>query len=274
MEIRNRAAIDIGGTKLLVAVWGEAELRTRELSTGSNAAREGLVDAMRGALLELGGEGLPLGIAVPGLVDESGRIIDCDVLPALTGWRPQEDFPSVGAVLNDGEAALVRAAADAAPEEIVAVVGAGTAVAAALRIAGHSVRHFRPTAVELGYVPFGREGRLDDYAAGYALLSTAGMTAPELHAALQRSDLAAMRAVAAAGEALGLALALLVNLLQPHRIALYGGTLRYEGYLDAALAAVKRSAHPALLEGCKIGVVAQPELAVAAGAALATAGAL
>lgn len=271
MEIRNRAAIDIGGTKLLVAVWRDTGLRTRELRTGREASRETLISEIQQALVHLDGVRLPLGIAVPGLVDGTGRIVDCDVLPGLSGWRPQNDFALAGAVLNDGEAALRRACAGTAPEETVAVVGAGTAIAAAIRIAGHSVRETRPTAVELGYVPFGRTGRLDDFAAGYALLAKTGMAPSELEAALQTGNPVAVAAVGEAGEALGLALALLVNLLQPHRIALYGGTFRYEGYLDAAEAAVRRAAHPALLAGCQIGLLPDPELAVAAGAALALA---
>ncbi len=270
MKIRNRAAIDIGGTKLLVAVWRDDGLLTRELSSGRNASREQLVALMRQTLNDLAGERLPLGIAVPGLVDATGRVVDCDVLPSLTSWRPQDDLPLASAVLNDGEAALRRATAEAAPEETVAVVGAGTAIAAAIRIAGRSVRDVRPTAVELGYVPFGRTGRLDDYAAGYALLEKTGMTPTELQAAILAGNSLAVEATAEAGDALGLALAMLVNLLQPHRIALYGGTLRYEGYLAAARMAVQRAAHPALLADCQIDVLAEPEIAVAAGAALAT----
>ncbi|MCX6613343.1 MAG: ROK family protein [Acidobacteria bacterium] len=211
----HKLGIDIGGTKMLVCCWTGSELKTWRFATGLEFGPEELAENLRGVRRELDDDEIVAGIAVPGLVDSDSTVIACDVLPKLAGWNPVRD--GVGllprAVLNDGDAALVAVTDGMAADATVAAVGAGTGIAAALQVGGMRLRRFRPFAGELGYVPFGMDGKLDDHAAGSALLKKLGMQAEQITAGLAAGDRNVMEAVRVAGEALGVALATLVNLV-------------------------------------------------------------
>lgn len=251
--------VDLGGTKLLVLAETPAGERTWKFPTGPGFTPDHLMAHLAEVFAELAPAEAVYGLAVPGLVAADGTIGPCDVLPLFDGWRP-----SAAAVLNDGQAALTAYAANAAPDATVAIVGSGTAIAAAIQVAGR-----RLPATELGYVPYGPQGTLDDAASGVALLARLNLSAPELAERLSRHDPAAVSAVRAAGDAFGAGLATLINLVRPERIGLYGGTLSYRGYLTAALSAVDRRALPALRSACRVELAPQPELIVARGALLA-----
>ncbi len=251
--------VDLGGTKLLILAETPAGERTWKFPTGPAFTPADLEAHLATVRAELAPAEVSLGIAVPGLVGDDGVVGPCDVLPQLNGWKP-----SAAAVLNDGQAALTAYAASAAPGATLAIVGSGTAIAAAIQIRGHRI-----PATELGYVPYGPQATLDDAASGVALLARLGVTAPELAERLSRHDPAATAAVRAAGEAFGAALATLINLFRPERIGLYGGTLSYRGYLTAALSTVDRRALPALRSACRVELAPQPELIAARGALLA-----
>lgn len=251
--------VDLGGTKLLILARTPAGERTWKFPTGPGFTPADFDAHLDGVRAELAPAELVYGLAVPGLVNEEGVVGPCDVLPLLNGWRP-----GAAAVINDGQAALTAYAAGCGPGATVAVVGSGTAIAAALQIAGHRV----PT-TELGYLPYGPQATLDEAASGQAILARLGLTAPDLLERLSRHDPFAAGAVRAAGEAFGAGIAALINLFRPERIGLYGGTLSYRGYLTSALAAVDRRALPALRPSCRVELVPQPELIAARGALLA-----
>lgn len=255
--------VDLGGAKLLVLAGTPAGERSWKFSTGPGFTPADFTAHLATILAELAPAEVVCGIAVPGLVAADGAIGPCDVLPLFTGWRP-----SAAAVLNDGQAALTAYAANAAPDATVAIVGSGTAIAAAIQVAGRRI-----PATELGYVPYGPQSILDDVASGVALLARLNLTAAELAESLSRHDTVTIAAVRAAGDAFGAGLATLINLLRPERIGLYGGTLSYRGYLTAALSAVERRAVPALRSTCRVELAPQPELIVARGALLAGQGA-
>lgn len=261
--------LDLGGTKLLALAYTEAGPRRWHFSTGPGCTPAELVSYFTGVMAELEPLGsVTAGLAVPGIVTAEGTVAESDVLPSLAGWSPREAIPGwrLNAVLNDGDAALVEVAAGLAPTATVAAIGAGTGTAAALQIGGVRLRQLRPYAGELGYVPFGREGILDDHAPGAAILRRLALSPTAVQAGLAAGDVAVTEAIRRAGEAFGLGLATLINLIHPERIGLYGGTLRYDGYLAAALAAVEQAAHPLLRPGCEILVVPEAEEIVARGA--------
>jgi predicted NBD/HSP70 family sugar kinase len=260
-----RLGIDVGGTKLLIVGYGRDSVKTWRFPTAGNCGPAEITARVQEVRHEVG-EGVA-GIAIPGLVGADGTIGDCDVLPKLSGWNPLKDL-SVGAVLNDGDAALVAVAASELPGATVAAVGSGTAIAAAIQVGGVRVRSVRPFACELGYVPFGREGRMDDYGAGKFLLQRLGMEPTQVHEALERGEPHVIQAVQEAGEAFGIALVTLLHLVHPQRIGLYGGTLSYRGYLESAMETVERLGHPAMLPSCQIAVAEDPTRVVAAGALL------
>ena len=260
-----RLGIDVGGTKLLIVGYSRHDLRTWRFATGRELGPAEIIARVQEVRGEVG-EGTA-GMAIPGLVGADGTIADCDVLPKLSGWNPMADL-GVGAVLNDGDAALSAVAFGEGPRSTVAAVGSGTAIAAAIQVGGVRVRSVRPFACELGYVPFGRDGRMDDHAAGMFLLQRLGMQPAQIQAGLEHGEPRVLEAVREAGEAFGIALVTILHLMHPEKIGLYGGTLAYRGYLEAALATVDRVGHPAMRPSCRIAVVEDPVTVVAAGALL------
>ena len=271
------AGADVGGGKLLlVAVEGGRRLEHR-VETGVDADPAFLEAQMRAFLAGLGVSPAALGIAVPGLVDATGGVAACDVLPRIAGWRPADAFADLGCpvrVLNDAEAALAEEGHDLPADATAGVVMAGTAVGAAFRVDGRPLRGARGWAGELGYLPVAVEAegavrRLDERAGGAAMAARLGIGGAQLRARAEAGDAAALSAIHAGGEALGLGLASVINLLNPHLVAVGGGALRLPGYLDAALASARRHAIPGLWEVCTVRPVRAGDAVVALGAARA-----
>jgi predicted NBD/HSP70 family sugar kinase len=208
---------------------------------------------------------------VPGIVDEHGRVVACDVIRGLDGFVLT--LPGIKtAVLNDTAAGLVAAREDFAPTATAVLVMVGTAVGAAFQMNGVVARGAKGWAGELGYVPIHSEGtvrHLDDVAGGSSILRRAGLSAEELTAGLAAKDVRLLELVRFAGQALGLGLATLVNLLNPDVIVLGGGTLGYAGYVDTALAQAEASSLPELWRCCRVIVTPHGERLVARGAASA-----
>ncbi|MDN3919676.1 ROK family protein [Roseateles violae] len=247
--------VDIGGTKLLI-VAGE---RSARLPTGPAATAAGIAGAIRRQLADWALRPSALGIAIPGLVDRQGRVLVSNVLPGLNGWSPKEEFGTeLGcpiAVLNDAEAALVEEAQDLPADATVALVMAGTAIGAAFRVDGRPLRGASGWAGELGFFPQRRGGelmRLDELAGGRHIAASLGLDGAQLADLAQRGDARALAAIAAGGEALGLALAGVVNLFNPQRLLLGGGALELPGYEAAARAALQKMALAPLLEVCEV----------------------
>ena len=101
------------------------------------------------------------------------------------------------------------------------------------------------------------------------MLKRSGLSAAELWARLAEGDESLRALVVEAGQALGLALATLVNLLNPDVIVLGGGTLAYAGYVEAALAQAETWSFPALWQCCRIVVFSHGERLLVRGAATA-----
>lgn len=264
--------VDVGGTKMLVLAHTPEGRRSWTFRTGADCGPDRLEGHLRAVAEELGsGQQIIAGIAVPGLVATDGTITDCDVLPGIAGWNPLRASAGLSftACLNDGDGALVTMAHGERPEATLAVVGSGTGIAAALQLAGVRLRQFRPYSCELGYVPNGRSGTYDETGSGASLLRRLGIAPDEIKARLAAGDTRALAAVQEAGDAFGGALATVINLVHPEKIGLYGGTLGYEGYLDAAMAAVDRLTQPVLRRDCQVAVIPEPEFVVARGAMLA-----
>ena len=240
--------IDIGGTKLLMVVYGDEGQQVYRFSTGKGAGPETLLGHVL-PLLE-GLESPVIGVAIPGMVDAAGRVRDCDVLPGLVGWEPARWLPNVKAVVNDGEAALEVVAAGAGADATVAAIGIGTGIAAAFQVAGRRLRRYRPYAAELGFARYGASMTFDEAASGATVAADPGK-------------------VAEAAEAFGAALVTVLHLMHPEVIGLYGGTLKWPGYLEGALAAYERRGHPLLRGQCRVEVLPEADLVVAKGAMFA-----
>lgn len=265
--------VDVGGTKaFLVAYQGARVFSEHRVATGKGFTAARLDQEIASFVASLPTSVGSIGVAVPGIVDGQQRVVACDVLPALDGWL--FSMPGVKtAVLNDTAAALEAARADFQPTATAALVMVGTAIGAAFEMDGIVAKGAKGWAGELGYMPVrslaGDLQHLDSVAGGAALLKQSGLPAAELWTRLAEGDESLRALVAEAGQALGFALATLVNLLNPELIVLGGGTLAYAGYVEAALAEAEAWSFPALWQCCRIVVSPHGERLVALGAATA-----
>lgn len=263
--------IDIGGTKMLMLAESDGRSDTRRemrVATGIDATGDDISRAIATFLASLPERPASIGVAVPGLVRDD-RVADCDVLPRLVGWTPTVDRSIAVAVLNDAEAALVEESADLGPHATAAVVVVGTGIGAAVQVDGRICRGTSGWAGELGFAPIWHAGEVrtfDEIASGAAIVQRLGLDPPAIQSRADAGDPHVRDAIAEAGTTLGLALATVVNLFNPERLSLFGGTLRYPGYVDAAVAAARRHAHPKLLADCTIRVAKDDEALVARGA--------
>ncbi len=264
-----QVGIDIGGSKLLaLAIEGDTQIRS-QISTGRDFTA---ADAQ--AEIERFIDALPLrpgsiGIAIPGLVDRHGVVIACDVLPQLVGWQPASTLSSICpvTVLNDAEAALVQVVADLQPRTVIAVVMVGTGIGAAIWINGTILRGANGWAGELGSIPRGDGRTLDECASGAAILEELGVSVQVMRDMAAGGESVTITEIERAGSALGMGLATLINLLNPEAIVLAGGTLRWRGYLDAAIDSTQKYALPDLWAACQLQVSPHGGDLVALGAA-------
>jgi predicted NBD/HSP70 family sugar kinase len=260
--------VDLGGTKLLV-VAGSQQLR---FQTGASFSSADLERHLRAFIQSLDAVPNGIGIAIPGLVDSTGCIQACDVLPEMVGWNPVEALADVGCpikVINDVNAALAEEFHDAPATLTGGVIMIGTAVGAAFLIDGLPLVGASGWAGELGYIPTSVNGevkRLDELAGGAFIADRLGLDAQTLVERAQLDDESVLLAIQAGGYALGMAIATVINLLNPSRIALGGGTLELKGYEDSAYRAAKQFSLPELWRSCTVARVKAEDAVVALGA--------
>ena len=187
--------VDLGGTKALF-VCGERAIR---IETGAAFSADDFVARLASFVAVERERPSRIGIAVPGLVDGSGRVVACDVLPALSGWSPAHALVSLGfdhvAVVNDVQAALLEEMHDAAAGLTAAVVMVGTAIGAAFVAHGEPLLGTSGWAGELGYLPCavgGEVKRLDEVAGGAAMATRRGVEPARLAELAQAGDAAAL----------------------------------------------------------------------------------
>jgi len=194
----------------------------------------------------------------------------CDVLPLIVGWRGE----ALGRLcpvrlLNDVEAASLEELHDLPAGTTAAVVMAGTGIGAAFVADGRPLRGARGWAGELGSIPLVSSegvGTLDQLASGAAILKRLGGGAPSVLSRAAAREPAVLQALRAAGEALGLGLATVINVFNPAVVAVGGGTLELPGYLDAALESALRHSMPELWKACEVRRVRQGEMVASLGA--------
>ena len=263
------AGADLGGTKLLLLAESDAGRVTSRVPTGPGFGPAALEAALAAFAATLPAPPSSLGLSFPGLVDGTGTVVACDVLPRFVGWRLPPALAA--ATLNDGDAALVAEARHHAPDAALAVIVAGTGIGAAFQAGGRRLAGAHGWAGELGNIPIAAGGRartLDALASGEALLARVGCGFDALSARAQAGDPDAGAAIRDAGSALGLGIATVIHLLDPAAVALGGGALRLPGYLDAALESARARTLPAMWAACAVALLRDGEEAAALGAAL------
>ncbi len=260
--------VDLGGTKLLM-VCGSQQMRVQ---TGFSFSAAELEHHLRAFIQSLAAVPSGIGIAIPGLVDCAGCVQACDVLPGMIGWNPAEAMADVGCsiqAINDVNAALAEEFHDAPTALTGGVIMVGTAVGAAFLIDGLPLQGSQGWAGELGYIPIlmnGEVKRLDELAGGAFIAKRVGLEAPDLAERAQAGDESVLWAVREGGYALGLAIATVIHLFNPAKIALGGGTLELKGYEEAAYGAAKQFSLPELWRACSLTKVKAGDAVVALGA--------
>lgn len=240
-------AVDLrGAVRIRTQVEAQNHERPPVEVLGELAALIGQVEA------EATGLGLrPAGltVAVPGLVGRDRRTV---IRAPNLGWEDVlvpvpaivENEANLGALAELWFGGHGRAVTDFI--HVSAEIGIG----AALIMDGRLFRGARGFAGELGHVPVhprgprcscGARGCLEQYAGEQAVLRAAGIP-PErpgalkaLHTAASDGEPAALRALAAAGQALGIALSGAVNLLDPQAVVLGGPLAELAPWLRPAV---------------------------------------
>ncbi|MGW8887551.1 ROK family protein [Streptomyces sp. NPDC055749] len=270
-----RLGIDIGGTKTVVAVLtadGSVLTRRQALTPAAQGARavvDGVLDLATRALADEAVAGFrptSIGVGTAGVVAPDGRTIAfaTEALPGWTGTplatRLEEALGVPAVLLGDVQAflagELVRGAARGA--RCAVAVMAGTGVGGAVAVDGTVLRGRHGAAGHLGHIPVpealghscpcGAAGHVEAVASGPAMaalmsLHPAHATTTDLRdvaAAAVRGDDTARQILRGGGQALGTALAGVVNTLDPDVVVLAGGVFEsgpwYEEGLRAELA--------------------------------------
>jgi glucokinase len=260
-------AVDIGGTKILVAS-AENPARPLRVGTRRDVGPDGIVEQIASAIDELGGPG-PAGrvvVACPGDLDTRTGIV------RYAANLPFRTFDLAGALserlgcpvtlMGDATAATVAefaAGAGAAGSDGVYVT-VSTGIGMGLVVGGRLVAGVDDQAGELGHVPVrpidgapcrcGQRGCLEAYASGRGLADRArdacaqgvssvltasapeAITAREVIAAWRAGDPLATELVDDAIDLLARALAATVRVLAPSVVVLGGGVLLAGDLLD------------------------------------------
>lgn len=274
--MQHGVAVDLGGTWIRAAVVGpEGEVERVTRAPTPQAGPEAVADTIAGLVRGFGAPRGVVGVAVPGpLSVREGVVFDP---PNLRGWkhvplrRMLEERLGCPVVLeNDANAAAVgewwKGAGRGARQLVYLTVSTG--VGGGLVLEGKLYRGATDTAGEVGHVVVdpqgpvcscGRRGHLEGLASGPAiarwtaeqiragrrsiLASKEPVSAKEVAVAAEQGDELAREAFLRAGTYLGLAVAGLVNLLNPEMVVVGGGVARAGRWLfDPLLEAARNHA--------------------------------
>lgn len=263
--------VDIGGTKMLMLAKYEGETFTKKVPTGNKSTKEYLKNEIETFIKGLPFQPEGIGVAIPGLVEQNNRVLVSDVLPGINGMDSSclKNMAHKVVFINDVKAALVKEAGAVENNTALAVVMVGTGIAAGMKQNGHFINGSKGWSGELGGIPIPTEAgirTLDELASGAAILKTAKMDADALKQKIKEGDKSACKVVEQAGKFLGIGLATIIQLLNPEKLVIGGGTLQYEGYLESAIRQAEESAFPELWNVCTIEKAQEAQFMVALGA--------
>jgi glucokinase len=232
-------AADIGGSSIRAALLlddGKVLERREELTPEDPAEGYAL---LRGLWLELGPADATALVVAGGIRKTTGEITQSPNLLRYEGTRPGEELGCE--VLNDANGALLGEAWLGALKEVrtAVLLTLGTGVGGAVMLDGRLWTGTTGSAGEIGHVcvhpegppcPCGGRGCLELYASASAVARAADTKdAKEAAERARRKQPQAQVAFETAGESLGIALASVVNVLNPEAICIGGGMV---GALD------------------------------------------
>jgi glucokinase len=260
--------LDLGGTNLrAAAIDAEGTMIDRvsghtNLSEGREAVVADMVRAIRALRDRLGTSGLRgIGVAVPGNMDD-GMIVNANNLPTLEGFpirdRLEESLETAVLLENDANAAALGEKWMGAGRDVddLVLLTLGTGVGGGIVSGGRILRGFRGMAGEVGHITVvpngnpcgcGNRGCLEKHASAQAVsvmarLSGLGdLTSEECFRLAESGDEKAQAIFAAMGEALGIALAGLINTFNFPLFLLGGGVLAaWDQFAPPMIAEVRR----------------------------------
>ena len=238
-------AADVGGTSIRAArVADDGTIEERRVVPTPPDPAAG-VDLLRRCLHELA-PGAPAAVVVAGGIRPAGgEITQSPNLPGWEGLRLRDALSCE--VENDANGALLGEVWRGALADVdsALLLTLGTGVGGAILLDGKLWRGATGCAGELGHVPVhgdgplcrcGARGCLEIYASAAAVAYAAGTAdAAEAAARARDGDAAASAAFVAAGEALGCAVAGLVNAFNPEAVCLGGGMAGAFDLLEPAM---------------------------------------
>ena len=237
-----------------------------------------LRETVRQAGIELG-DLLAIGVGVPGpIMSEAGMVVAPPIMP---GWDRypiratlEKRWNCPVSLNNDAELGAVGEWAYGAARSAanLAYIKVGTGVGAGLLLDGHIYRGATGSAGEIGHLTIdpngtlctcGNRGCLETFASGTAIARLAReavaknqptqlaqikrdqITAKNVADEARRGDLTAQQIIAEAGAQLGVALAGLVNLINPNMVVVGGGVAQIgDLFLEPVRREVKRRSLP------------------------------
>lgn len=252
-----KIGIDLGGTKVLIIAGSFEE----KYPTGVKFTPSQLEGILRSFIERNNLKPEGIGIAIPGLINKTGDVLLCDVLPCFTGWNAHKDLgkfsPKIRSI-NDIRAALNHEYSEVNHNLTSGLVMVGTAVGAAFIVNGKLLTGDSGWAGEFGYFPLvvnGETKRIDTLCGGNFLARQLGMSPKAMADLAVEGNEFVLRAVEKAGYFLGIGIAGLVNLFNPKKIAIGGGTAGLPGYWQGIEKGAKDNIIPELWDEnllCKV----------------------
>ncbi|KAK8811371.1 hypothetical protein WA158_003105 [Blastocystis sp. Blastoise] len=238
----NFAAIDIGGTKMLMYAEWNGEILEKRVLTGPTATPASITKDIHEYLDNLPFKPDHVGVAVPGYIDHGELVYASDVrnIEGIT-----EDMFSTENYkchfINDCKAATYYEASQYPKEVSVAVVMVGTGIGMGMRMNGTYIMGAKGWSGEPGFTPFftGKgEDQIetcDNYLTGISMLTKMGCDAETFIKLIKEKDEKALKVLNDGGLYCGLTLAMIINMLNPEVIIFGGSTTTYPGYMEKAL---------------------------------------
>lgn len=268
--MNNFVGIDIGGTKMLLLAQFQGQYIESKIVTGNKVKKEELKQEIDKFISNLPFKPEGIGIAIPGLV-KGDKVLFSNVVPALDGVTVEyfrgDKCPAY--FINDIKAALVEESQYYPDDYTIALFMVGTGIAAAIKTNGKIIFGAQGISGELGFAPIAVNNEVytvDSLASGAAILKKAGMPVEPLLAKLNQNDITAAQIVEEAGFYFGIALAIVINIINPNVIIIGGSTATYPGYLNKAIATTKQYALKESVESCSIVSPKDADRVVALGA--------
>lgn len=244
--IKAKIGIDLGGTKVLIV----ANNLEEKVKTGIDFTPSQLETIIHTFIKENDLSPIGIGIAVPGLLIKNGTIISCDVLPNFEGWNAKKAFKKINTTvktINDVKSALAQEFHDCNKDFNGGIIMVGTAVGAAFIINGKPLLGESGYAGEFGYFPLiinDEIKRIDEVCGGYYLAKQLEITSIEMFNLAMAGDERVLKVIEKGGYYLGIAIAGLINIFNPTKISVGGGSASLPLYWEGIVNGVKENVIP------------------------------